>query len=45
MSNIVFTYGAITDIKKDQLRVYYGGADTCIAPATGKISRIIEMCR
>jgi predicted GH43/DUF377 family glycosyl hydrolase len=43
--NVVFTCGAIGDLEKDLLRVYYGGADTCIALATGKISQIIEMCK
>lgn len=43
--NVVFSCGAIADHDQDQLRVYYGGADTCIGLATGKISRLIEACK
>lgn len=43
--NVVFPCGAIADHEDDQLRVYYGGADTCIALATGKLSEIIQICK
>ena len=42
--NVVFACGAIADMEQDLLRVYYGGADTCIGLATGSISEIIHMC-
>ena len=43
--NVVFPCGAIADHELDRLRVYYGGADTCIGLATGSISEIVEMCK
>jgi beta-1,4-mannooligosaccharide/beta-1,4-mannosyl-N-acetylglucosamine phosphorylase len=43
--NCIFTCGAIADLEQDRLRVYYGGADTCIGLAEGKISEIIKMCK
>ena len=43
--NVVFACGAIADFEQDRLRVYYGGADTCIALATGSISEIIDICK
>lgn len=43
--NVVFACGAIPDYEEDRLRVYYGGADTCICLATGKISEIVDMCK
>ncbi len=42
--NVVFTCGAIADYGKDQIRVYYGGADTCICLATGSLSELINAC-
>lgn len=42
--NIVFPCGCIPDFKKDELRVYYGGADTCVCLATGSISEIVNAC-
>jgi predicted GH43/DUF377 family glycosyl hydrolase len=44
VQNIVFACGAIPDYAKDELRVYYGGADTCIGLATGKISELVDAC-
>ncbi len=41
----VFACGAIADEEKDELRVYYGAADTSIGLATGSLSEIIEMCK
>ncbi|MEI6520614.1 MAG: glycoside hydrolase family 130 protein [bacterium] len=43
--NVVFPCGAIADIAEDNLRIYYGAADTCIGLATGKISEIINLCK
>lgn len=42
--NCVFSCGAIADVEKDLIRVYYGAADTCIGLATGKLSELIELC-
>ncbi|MCK4423340.1 MAG: glycoside hydrolase family 130 protein [Candidatus Omnitrophica bacterium] len=42
--NVVFTCGAIPDYDKDQIRVYYGAADTCVGLATGSLSELIEAC-
>ncbi|OGV59934.1 MAG: hypothetical protein A2X45_16655 [Lentisphaerae bacterium GWF2_50_93] len=44
VGNVVFACGAIADEDKDQLRVYYGAADTSICLATGSLSRIIDTC-
>ena len=43
--NVVFPCGAIADVNEDRLRVYYGGADTCINLATGSLSEIIRLCQ
>mgnify|MGYP001411954220 CR=1 FL=1 len=43
--NVVFPCGAIADYELDRLRVYYGGADTCIGLATGSISEIVDICK
>lgn len=40
--NVVFGCGAIADFDQDRLRVYYGGADTCINLATGSISELLD---
>ena len=42
--DVVFTCGAIADLETRKLRVYYGGADTCIALATGDLDAIIDAC-
>lgn len=42
--NVVFACGCIADEQKDELRVYYGAADTYIGLASGKLSEIIDMC-
>jgi predicted GH43/DUF377 family glycosyl hydrolase len=43
--NVVFTTGSIADYEKDEIRVYYGAADTCIGLATGKLSELVEACK
>ncbi len=45
VDNVVFPCGAIADIKDDQLRIYYGAADTCIGLASGPLSAVIEACK
>jgi beta-1,4-mannooligosaccharide/beta-1,4-mannosyl-N-acetylglucosamine phosphorylase len=42
--NVVFPCGAVPDYEKDQVRIYYGGADTCTCLATAKISDLIDFC-
>lgn len=42
--DVVFTTGAIADLQTRKLRVYYGGADTCICLAEGDIDEIIDGC-
>ena len=42
--NVVFACGALADEENDELRIYYGAADTCIGLAIGKLSEIAEMC-
>ena len=43
--NVVFPCGFIADENKDELRVYYGAADTYVGLASGRLSRIIELCK
>ncbi len=42
VENVVFACGAIADEEKDEIRIYYGAADTCIGLATGSLSELIE---
>ena len=42
--NVVFPCGALADFDKNELRLYYGAADTRICLATGKIDQIIKAC-
>ena len=42
--NVVFACGAIADSAKDEIRVYYGCADTSIGLATGCLSELIDAC-
>jgi len=42
--NVVFTTGAVVEPKSRELRIYYGGADTCIGLAAGNVDEIVEMC-
>jgi len=43
--NVVFPCGAIGDVKKDEIRIYYGCADTCVGLATGSLSGLVRLCR
>ena len=36
--------GVQEDSEKDEIRVYYGAADTYVGLATGKLSELIDMC-
>lgn len=40
--NVVFVTSAIPDFEKDELKLYYGAADTCFCLATAKISDLID---
>lgn len=42
--NVVYPCGAIADFATDTLRVYYGGADTCVCLATGSIREVVDAC-
>jgi len=40
--NVVFPGGVVVDSASDELRMYYGAADTCVAVATAKVSELVE---
>jgi len=42
--NVVFACGALADPEKDEIRVYFGGADTTISLATGSLNELLEAC-
>lgn len=41
--NVVFTCGAITD-PGGGVRIYYGGADTCMCIATSTVGELVDAC-
>jgi predicted GH43/DUF377 family glycosyl hydrolase len=43
--NVVFPCGIVADAAGEQLKMYYGAADTCIALATAKISELLDWLR
>ena len=43
--NVVFPTAAIPYYEKDELRIYYGAADTVFCVATAKISELIEFAK
>jgi len=43
--NVVFACAAIPDFNQDELKVYYGAADTYMCLATGSIAEIIDACK
>jgi predicted GH43/DUF377 family glycosyl hydrolase len=43
--NVVFPAGAVAMPEKDEIRVYYGCADTSIGLATGSLSGLIDLCK
>jgi len=45
VGNVIFPCGWIHDKKSGIVRLYYGGADTCIALATAKMSDILDYVR
>lgn len=44
-NSVVFPCGALVDEDKDEIRIYYGAADTCIGLATGKFSELIDLMK
>ena len=40
--NVVFPCGVVVNSAADELRMYYGAADTCVAVATAKVSELLE---
>jgi predicted GH43/DUF377 family glycosyl hydrolase len=45
VNGVVFPCGWILDEKSGQIRMYYGGADSCIALATGQLSELLAHLR
>jgi beta-1,2-mannobiose phosphorylase / 1,2-beta-oligomannan phosphorylase len=43
--NVVFPTGMVLDEATDELRIYYGAADTSVALVTGRFSRLLEHAR
>lgn len=43
--NVVFPCGFIADEEKDELKVYYGAADTYVGLASGRLSEVINLCK
>ena len=41
--DVVFTCGAIEE-DNGELKIYYGGADTCVCLATAKITDLVNLC-
>lgn len=44
VNNVVFPTAALVHGEPDELKIYYGAADTCIGLATGKVSELIDAC-
>ncbi len=45
VSGVVFPCGWILDKTSGTIRIYYGGADTCIALATAQLSDLLSYLR
>ncbi len=43
--NVVFPAGAIANFNEDEIRLYYGCADTYVGLATGSLSELIDLCK
>lgn len=43
--NVVFPVAAVHDEETDELRVYYGAADTCVCLATTTLSELVEFIK
>jgi len=44
VSNVVFPTAALRHGAPDELKVYYGAADTCIGLAIGSVSELVSLC-
>ena len=44
VNDVVFPCGALADLAKDELRLYYGAADTRIGLATSSLSAVVDAC-
>lgn len=42
VNNVVFPCGAIFDEQADNIRLYYGAADTCMALASARMSELVD---
>jgi predicted GH43/DUF377 family glycosyl hydrolase len=42
---VIFPCGLVHDAETDDLRLYYGAADTCVGLAIGRLSRVLEFLR
>jgi predicted GH43/DUF377 family glycosyl hydrolase len=42
--NVVFACGALAFPERDEIRVYYGGADTTVNLATGSLEELVQAC-
>jgi len=42
VGNVVFPCGYTIGNDKDTINLYYGGADTCIALATGSVNELLD---
>ncbi len=45
VNGVVFPCGWILDEKTGLIRIYYGGADSCLALATAKLSDVLSFLR
>lgn len=45
VNGVVFPCGWILDKSTDVIRLYYGGADTCLALATAQLSEVLDFLR
>ena len=45
VNGVVFPCGWILDKATDTIRMYYGGADSCLALATGRLSDVLGYLR
>jgi predicted GH43/DUF377 family glycosyl hydrolase len=43
-NNVIFPTAAVVHGGPDELKVYYGAADTCIGLATGSLSELVDAC-
>ena len=44
VSNVIFPTAAIRREGSDELRIYYGAADTCIGLAIADVNELVEHC-